>query len=282
MKKVLLVVMFLAVGLFMSANNAMAGDVTIYMDQLLDWGTLYNFDGTTWTPTVASNPLGQPITQTFANGTSSPQYGNNQNDSYGIFRVTGIADTTSSTWLYQAGVDPYQLLVTFDGFSDVAINGTLSSASIYSQNGSVDMYQVPLSTYSVLTPPSAANYNTFVGLLGAAVLELDPQTITDTDTGILYTLQNTFNFNSLAGFGSGMLLDVTGGSWASQYDTNTMPQGSDILFNFNSYATSGNAASQGWIVTGSGTAQGNVIPEPASMILMGIGLFGAARLRRKA
>ncbi|MGE5280667.1 MAG: hypothetical protein ACM3L6_08000, partial [Deltaproteobacteria bacterium] len=149
MKKTLVMVMLLLAGLFMTAHSAMANDVTIYMDQLLDWGTLYTLDSGIWSPTTATNPLGEATTQTFVNGTSSPEYGNNQNDSFGIFRVTGIADTTNGTWLYDSGTSGYQLLVTFEGFSDIAIDGTLSSATIYSQNGSVAMYSVPLSTYNV-------------------------------------------------------------------------------------------------------------------------------------
>lgn len=280
MKKMMFMFMLLFAGLFMTASNAMAGDVTVYMDQLLDWGTLYDLNGGVWSPVYATNPMGQTTDQTFVNGTSSPEYGNNQNDSYGLFNVTGILDSTNG-WLYKAGVDSSQLLVSFDGFSDIAIDGTLSYATIYSQNGSVAMYQVPLNTYDIASPISAADYDTFVASLGSAVLELTPQTITDPNTGVKYTLINNFNFTSLAGYGAGMLLDVTGGSWADMWDTNTEPQGADILFNFNSYATSGNALSQGWVVTGSGTAQGNVIPEPTSMMLLGLGLAGVARIRRR-
>ena len=268
----------------LAVSPAMAFDVNFSLDGLWDWGTVYT-GGTPTFSAVNSNPYSGTTSQNLTNGT--PALPDVTEDSYGILRVNQI--NAGPTLLFDRTSSPYELTAFFYGFDDTYINGTTTFSRLLSDGGHAALYQDFAKNYNPLTVPgpqstafgggrSAGDSTQFLTVTdGTMVLDLTPRAILD-PSGAVYTLENFFSFTSLSGSGS-VLFDVTGGDWASQFDTNTQDFGTDIKLNFSSFPnTNGNAA---WVVQGTGNARANVIPEPASMILMGIGLAGAARLRRR-
>ncbi len=287
MKKVLLLVaLMLVVGL----GNAYAVPIAFNVDEIYDWGRLYSYapgpgsfgSGGTYTTTnsnpaffqaLPDTPIGTAITaDTIGNA-------NGKEDTWGVGSIASITSVPSGTTFF-ARSGSQELTLMFYGFDDDFLSSPnpAGSTTILSNGGHVSVYLDTTPDFAgVLGTVGRTAFASYTGATeGLLVFDLAPSAL----TLFGHTLNSNFDFLTSSGSGA-MYLNTTGlGAWDSLYDTNTQLFGSDFSFTFtvrdNTSPTVGD-----WVVRGDGGGEGNVIPEPTSMVLLGIGLAGLARLRRR-
>jgi len=278
MKKVLLIaVLFLVIGV----ASAHADPVTLNVDELYDWGRLYSYAGGVYTPTNVNpapwgtNPAGgYTITENTLGNADGAE------DTWGIGSVASIKTLPANDPIFLRS-GSQELTFMFYGFDDDALSNPnfVGDTTILSKLGHIAVYLDTTPDFDgTVGTGGRTGLASYTGATeGLLVLDLAPVDL----TGSGHTLSSNFDFLTSSGAGS-MYLSTTGlGAWDYLYDTNTQLFGSDFSFTFtvrdNVTPTVGD-----WVVRGDAGGEGNVIPEPASMILMGIGLAGVARrLRRK-
>ncbi len=266
MKKVLLTLVMLLV----AVSPALAFDLGGYLGPIQfkynnwDFGTIYD-----------------PETS-FDNGGE----GTGDTNSYGIFQVTQVLGQSSgggviSLW---TPTTTESLKGYFYGLSDDKVDlNEFGQGTIYSVGGTIEMYLGA----DNLTPNAGPGV---VPALGDAPID-----IWNATDGVLFlkasfvpgavltdgTTTYAQQINSIANplLGSGLAyLNITGGSYATTFDSNGYLGGAADLKLQANYDGPGPF---GWTAESFDPVRGAAVPEPASMILMGIGLAGAARLRRR-
>ena len=281
MKKVLLI---LAVMLLLGTANAHASPVEMDLVDLYDWGRLYDFNISTnaWDP-ITQNPYDLTLGTSIPAG-STIGYADGLEDSWGIAQVDQILLGSGGPSIFDKDLPGSpEITIFFWGFDDdyMGFPDALNKVSIGSVGGRVEVWQ-----------DVSPDYNPALGIAGRSLPADGSHYDTVTDDGTLlldlvpvaqnafgHTLVSDFNFNTFTG-GGDMFLNIAGGTWASAYDTNTQLFGSDLLFSYEVRDNVGPIVAN-WTVKGGGSVYGDVIPEPASMTMFGIGLMGLVGALKK-
>lgn len=266
----------------LGVTGARAGYINLEVIDYFSWGTTYNLAGD---PTNL-NPWTMTPTQSLVPGTYVGADGTE--DAFGTFQINKITDENNNV-LWSMASTGQQLAVFYYGVDDVMLS-YINLATTYSELLAIglkaDMYLYDSQVYNPnLGTSGRTGGSSYTNVtVGEKVLELVGATeyIDYPVFTRAYELQE-YGYASTGAFTGTAYLDVVGGSWFDNWNTNTFPvmlggDFADVRFTFTTFD---NNQAADWLIRGVATGDANVVPEPSTSLMLGLGLLAMSYASRR-
>ena len=217
----------------------------------------------------------------------------------GVFKVQAISSAGNNTYTY--GQNSRYLYGVFNGFTTTSVTAPTATTpgTIKLTGGQISYHVANTDNFSasgagtpgcpLATPPGPTNGSPCqvadftADQLGTLFLSAVPQVIDNLGNTLTLTIPANNNLVTFAQANALAFLDVTGGDAAANFNTNSKTNTFTGAITDMSFQGTANSESQGsdFGVSGSNDLAANVIPEPATISLIGGGLLAAGWLRRR-
>lgn len=226
-----------------------------------------------------------PVELKFAGVTSSqdPAY-LPQGETWGIISLNAVTDGFNNLWSASAGDYVYGMIY---GLYDVATYSNLTNGfTIEQAGGSFALYGTSTQlNFTTLSPSGRTAIDQFTGVTNGTLLfagNFSPGILPSSKNNptVVQDVTSTQSPANGKGAGYGDIDPTLGGTAADIFDSNTVFDPANILASthdlFFQFTVGLYNGTQGWSQDINDPAAGAAVPEPGTIVLLGLGMFGLA------